>query len=478
MKNRMFCQFSASSLTRFMQWWLMLVIVLSPSYAQTRKAKQQAEWTHYGRDAGGTRYVPLTQINRRNVSQLKVAWTYHTGAMEVQGRSVNNAAFEATPLMIDGTFYLTTPFSRVIALDPATGTERWAFDPQIDLTRGYSEVTSRGVSTWPAAANKTRQAGNQRRIIVATLDARLLALDAATGKLCADFGVNGAVDLKQDVRLRNSQFHLNYQITSPPAIIGDLIVVGSSIGDNGGVELERGVVRAFDVRTGKLVWSWDPIPRDVQDRARRTWAGESATKNGAANAWSIISADEARGLVFIPTGSPSPDFFGGERKGRNDYANSVVALRAETGQVVWHFQVVHHDLWDYDVAAQPMLIELKRNGRTIPAVAVGTKMGNLFVLHRETGKPLFPVEERPVPNSDVPGEEAAATQPFPVLPRPTVPQSLTADEAWGMNEQERNACRERIQALRSEGIFTPPSVQGTIAFPGQYWRRQLGRDGV
>ena len=448
---------------------LMFAISLSPTYAQTRNAKQQAEraeWTNYGRDAGGTRYVPLTQIHRKNVSQLKVAWTYHTGAMEVQGRSVNNAAFEATPLVIDGTLYLTTPFSRVLALNPATGVPRWAFDPQIDLKRGYSEVTSRGVSTWPSAASKTRKAGDKRRIFVATLDARLIALDAATGQRCAGFGANGEVDLKQDVRLRNSQTHLDYQITSPPAIIGDLVVVGSSIGDNGGVELERGVVRAFDVRTGKLVWSWDPIPRDAQDPARQTWAGESATKTGAANAWSIISADEARGLVFIPTGSPSPDFYGGERKGRNDYANSVVALRAATGKVVWHFQVVHHDLWDYDVAAQPMLIDLKRNGKTIPAVAVATKMGNVFVLHRATGKPLFPVEERPVPKSDVPGEEAAATQPFPVLPRPLVPQKLTADDAWGVSEQERNACRERIQALRSEGIFTPPSVNGTIAFPG------------
>lgn len=436
------------------------------AFVQSRNAKPSGEWMNYGRDAGGTRYVPLTQINRGNVGQLKAAWTYHTGAMEVQGRSVNNAAFEATPLLVDGTLYLTTPFSRVIALDPATGTERWAFDPQIDLKRGYSEVTSRGVSTWPSATNRTRRAGDKRRIILATLDARLLALEAATGQRCADFGVNGEVDLKQDVRLRNPQFHLDYQITSPPAIIGDLIVVGSSIGDNGGVELERGVVRAFDVRTGKLVWSWDPIPRDPRDAARSTWAGESANKNGAANAWSIISADEARGLVFVPTSSPSPDFYGGERKGHNNYANSVVALRAATGKVVWHFQVVHHDLWDYDVAAQPLLIELKRQGKTIPAVAVGTKMGNIFVLHRETGQPLFPVEERPVPKSDVPGEEAAATQPFPVLPHPIVPQKLTADDAWGINEQDRNACRERIQALRSEGIFTPPSVQGTIAFPG------------
>lgn len=468
-RNKMTSKFLLRLKTGAVLWLCscgLLAQLSANAEAQNQKAKTPTEWTNYGRDAGGTRFVPLKQIDRKNVQQLKTAWTYHTGALEVKGRSVNNAAFEATPLLVDGTLYLTTPFSRVLALDPATGAERWTFDPQIDLKRGYSEVTSRGVSTWPSATNKTRKAGDKRRLIVATLDARLIALEAATGQRCADFGVNGEVDLKQDVRLRNPQFHLDYQITSPPAIIGDLIVVGSSIGDNGGVELERGVVRAFDVRTGKLVWSWDPIPRDAKDAARATWAGESANKNGAANAWSIISADEARGLVFVPTSSPSPDFYGGERKGHNNYANSVVALRAATGQVVWHFQVVHHDLWDYDVAAQPVLIELKRQGKTIPAVAVGTKMGNIFVLHRETGKPLFPVEERPVPKSDVPGEEAAATQPFPVLPRPLVPQSLRPEDAWGINEKDQNACRERIAALRSEGIFTPPSVNGTLAFPG------------
>jgi quinoprotein glucose dehydrogenase len=420
-------------------------------------ANRDAEWPAYGRDPGGSRYSPLSQINRDNVKNLKVAWTYRTGAADVKGRSVGNAAFEATPILVDGVLYLSTPFNQVIALDPEKGTERWGYDPKVDLTKGYSEVTCRGVSSWA-----DRRTG-KRRIYVATIDARLIALDASTGAMCNDFGEGGQVDLTRDVRLVDRG---DYEVTSPPAVIGDLIIVGSAIGDNRGVELERGVVRAYDARTGKLAWSWDPIPKQADDPARKSWSGDSANRTGAANAWSIISVDPVRGLVFVPTSSPSPDFYGGERKGNNEYANSVVALRAATGKVLWHFQVVHHDLWDYDVASQPMLMTVKRNGRDIPAVAVGTKIGHIFVLHRETGKPLFPIEERPVPRSTVPGEEASPTQPFPKLPAAIVPQKLTSEDAWGLTPQDREACRKIIQSARSEGLFTPPSLEGTIVFPG------------
>lgn len=419
-----------------------------------------SDWPAYGRDAGGSRFSPLKQINRDNVSQLKIAWTYRTGADAVKAVAVKNAAFEATPILVDGLLFLSTPYNRVIALDPATGLERWAFDPQVPLDRWYSELTSRGVSAWPAANDKRKLA---RRIFVATIDARLIALDATTGKTFSDFGENGQVDLSRDVRLADRG---NYQVTSPPAIIGDLVVVGSSIGDNRGVELERGVVRAYDAMTGKLRWSWDPIPTDEKDQARKTWAGESAKKTGAANAWSIISADPERDLIFVPTSSPSPDFYGGERKGDNRYANSVVAIKASTGKVVWHYQVVHHDLWDYDVASQPMLIEIKRNGKTIPAVAVGTKMAMLFVLDRRNGKPIFPVEERAVPQTDVAGEQTSPTQPFPKLPRPLIPHQLKPEDAWGLTEQDRTSCRDKLASLRSEGIYTPPSLKGTVAIPG------------
>jgi len=445
---------------RTMFFLSLLVVLGALSAADAQKQNPIADWPAYGRDAGGARFSPLTQIHRGNVGQLKVAWTYRTGAEDVNAAGKRNAAFESTPILVDGLLYLTTPYSRVIALDPTTGAERWTFDPQIALDRRYSEMTSRGVSAWPAATDGKKAA---RRIFVATLDARLIALDAATGKAIADFGENGQVDLSRDVRLVERS---NYQVTSPPAVIGDLVVVGSAIGDNRGVELERGVVRAYDAVTGKLRWSFDPIPSGEKDPARKTWAGDSAAKTGAANAWSIISADPARDMVFIPTSSPSPDFYGGERKGDNRYANSVVAIKASTGKVVWHFQVVHHDLWDYDVASQPMLVNLKRSGKEIPAVVIGTKMGMLFVLDRRDGKPVFPIEERPVPQSDVPGEQSSATQPFPKLPRPLVPHQLKAEDAWGLSDKDRDYCREKIASLRNEGIYTPPSLKGTLAIPG------------
>jgi quinoprotein glucose dehydrogenase len=420
------------------------------------------EWPSYGNDAGGTRYSPLSQIDRENVSRLRVAWTYRTE--EVGGTSPwSHTAFEATPLMVDGTLFLSTPYNRVIVLDPETGTARWSYDPKVDRTRRLVVVTSRGVSTWLDAEARGGQAC-RRRIFTGTIDARLIALDAATGAPCADFGRNGEVDLTEGIKVVDDR--CCYQVTSPPAIVNGLVVVGSTIGDNRAVELERGVVRAFDARSGALRWSWDPIPTRESDPARATWAGDSWRRTGAANVWSVMSVDAERGLLFLPTSSPSPDFYGGERLGANVYANSVVALRAATGEVVWYFQVVHHDLWDYDVPAQPVLVSIRRDGRAIPAVAVATKMGHLFVLHRDTGAPLFPVEERPVPKSTVPGEEASPTLPFPVRPRPLVPARLMADDAWGQSPDEREACREQIKRLRSEGIFTPPSLEGTVIFPG------------
>jgi quinoprotein glucose dehydrogenase len=424
----------------------------------------RGDWPAYGNDAGGTRYSPLVQIARGNVQRLRVAWIYRTGEAGDTSRAREKAALEATPIVVDDTLFLSTPFNRVIALDAATGKERWVYDPGVDRSRVFSEVTSRGVSTW---LDPTRLAGQacRRRIFVATIDARLIALDAARGVPCEDFGHKGQIELRESLR-KTFLGRWLYGVTSPPAIVGSLVVVGSSIGDNWLADVERGVVRAFDARTGALRWSWDPIPIDTADPARATWRDESWRRTGAANAWAPISADPGRGLVFVPTSSPSPDFYGGKRLGANVYANSVVALRAETGQVVWHFQVVHHDLWDYDVPAQPTLVTLTRGGKAVPAVAVATKMGHLFVLDRLTGVPLFPVEERPVPKSTMPGEEAWPTQPFPVRPRALAPQRLTPDDAWGPTPADREACRARLATLRSEGIFTPPSLEGTVVFPG------------
>src|SRR5579883_2781931 len=408
-----------------------------------------ADWPYYAGDAGGSRYSPLTQINKSNVAALKIAWTYHTGDVSDGSGDRPKSEFETTPIVADGTMYLTTPFNRVIALDPETGQEKWRFDPKIGLHAHYSEgLVNRGVTLW-TDAGRAEGDNCRRRIFLATIDARLFALDAATGKPCGDFGAEGRIDLTQGIA--NITRRGEYEETSPPAVVDDLVVVGSSIADNDRVDSPSGLVRAFDARTGALRWRWDPIP-------------ENLAPTGAGNAWSMISVDAERGLVFLPTGSASPDYHGLKRPGDDKWADSVVALSAKTGELVWGFQLVHHDLWDYDVASQPVLATLHRNGADIPVVIQGNKTGNLFVLERATGKPVFGVAERPVPKSDAEGEQAAPTQPFPLAPPPLVPQRLTAADAWGPSPEDREACHALMATLRSEGIFTPPSVQGTIAF--------------
>jgi quinoprotein glucose dehydrogenase len=419
------------------------------------------EWTAYAGDAGGSKYSPADRITRANVTKLTPAWIYRTGDYGV-GRA--QARDETTPIFVDGLLFISTPFGGVRAVDGVTGRERWAFDAQLDLSGDYGDFTNRGVSTWldPAAAPAKPC---RRRIFVTPVDARLIALDARTGAPCADFGEHGQIHLDRGL-LNPPAYDSEYSITSPPAVVNGLVVVGSSVSDGTRAAAPNGVVRAFDARTGALKWAWDPVAREAAQPGYDTWRGPAAHATGAANAWSIISADAARDLVFVPVGSASPDFFGGERLGQNLFANSVVALRASSGQPVWHFQAVHHDLWDYDIPAQPVLFTMHRGGREIPALAQPTKMGFLFILNRETGEPLFPVEERKVPASDVPGEEAWPTQPFPTRPKPLVPIQLTPDDAFGATEQSRAWCRDRIASLRSEGIFTPPTVRGSIAFPG------------
>jgi quinoprotein glucose dehydrogenase len=419
-------------------------------------AAQDGDWPAYGRDPGGERFSPLTAIRRENVASLRVAWTYRTGDA-YQPKSSRPTAFEATPLYIDGTLYLSTPLGRVIAVDPTTGRERWVFDAKVPRDMGYGDFASRGVSAW--------RRGSQLRIFVATVDARLIALDAKHGKLIAGFGIDGTVDLRKGLRVAPAEFS-DYEVTSPPAIAGNTIVVGSGVSDNGSTRQPSGEVRGFNAVTGRLMWTWDPIPQDPGAVGADTWKNDSASRTGAANAWSVIVADTQRNLVFVPTGSPSPDYFGGERPGDNLFANSIVALRADTGARVWHFQTVHHDLWDYDVASPPVLFDWRQGGRTAPAVAAASKTGHLFILNRESGEPLIPIEERVVPKSDVAGEEAAPTQPFPTAPRALMPTTLTAEAAWGITDEDRAWCKETMSRLRSDGFFTPPSVQGTLVVPG------------
>ena len=408
------------------------------------------DWPAYGHDAGGTKHSELAQIHPRNVARLRIAWTYRTGDLYQPKDGGRPSSQQTTPIYADGTLYVTSAFGRVIALDPDTGKPRWSFDPKTDIGAGWGDFANRGVATWLDSQRKSGQPC-RRRIFVSPIDARLFALDARTGKVCSDFGENGMVDLRQGLR-RPPKGKDEYETTSPPAVLGGLVIMGSAIMDNNRTTMPSGEVRAFDARTGKLRWSWQPLPAELDA--------------GAANAWSMLSADEDRNLVFVPTGSASPDYYGGRRPGDNRYANCVTALDGKTGKVVWSFQTVHHDLWDYDVASQPVLFTLKREGLNIAAVAIGSKTGHLFLVHRETGEPLFPVEERPVPASTADGEKAFPTQPFPVLPPALVPEKLGEQDAWGLNDADRNWCRERIRSLRSEGIFTPPSVEGSIVFPG------------
>lgn len=437
-----------------------VVITLVAAFTTTPCAAQSPSdgWPAYGRDPGGTRYAPIGEIDSTNVSRLRLAWIARTGDyLTDRGR------FEATPILVVGTLFISTPLGSVVALDPATGAERWRYAGPVRFGYDdYGDFANRGVAAWTS-----RRAGERcgQRIFVATVNARLIALDAYTGRPCDDFGDHGTVDLTVGLH-HQPEYHWEYGVTSPPIVVRDLVIVGSAVPDNHRTDAPEGVVRAFDVHTGALRWSFDPIPRRPEDPGYNTWIGPTAHNTGAANAWSVFSADPARDLVFVPVGSASPDFYGGERRGDNKYANSVVALRASTGAMVWAFQVVHHDLWDYDVPAQPVLFTLRRGGAAIPAIAVATKMGHVFVLDRRTGAPLFPVQERAVPASDVPGEVVSTTQPFPPPAFRLVPESLSAADAFGVTDSTRAQCRARIAALRYEGVFTPPSLKGTIIWPG------------
>ncbi len=417
------------------------------------------DWPCYGHDPGGMRFSPLDTINRENVRRLKVAWVFHTGDISDGKGKRKRSGFETTPLVVEGTLYLTTPFNRVIALDPETGKQRWAYDPNTELTWDYGDgLINRGVAIWRDTS--TAAGHGRRRIFEATLDARLIALDADTGVPCGEFGRNGQVSLRKVARYARGQYHM----TSPPAVIDDLVIVGSAIDDNTRVDMPSGVVRAFDARSGALRWSWEPIPPNrpgtAADAPGKPW------QTGAANAWSIMAVDPERHLVFVPTGSASPDYYGGLRPGDDRWANSIVALRSRTGELAWGFQLVHHDLWDYDCASPPLLASLQRAGRQVPVVIQGNKTGLLYVLNRETGEPVFPVEERAVPQSDVPGEVTSPTQPFPLAPPALVPQTFALRDAGALDDAGREDCLARLRTLRNDGIFTPPSLRGSLVIPG------------
>jgi quinoprotein glucose dehydrogenase len=407
-------------------------------------------WEHWGGDRGGLRFSPLTQITPATVGQLVRAFEFRTGDLERRAPAVMaRTKFQATPLLVEDSLIFCSPFNEVIALDPGTGLQKWRYDPKISTEhRLGNRYNCRGVAWWvddQAAENAACRA----RIFTGTNDVRVIALDARTGIPCADFGTGG------EVRIDTGKLEWpgEFQITSAPVVSRGVVVVGSAISDNRRVDAPRGTVRAFDARTGRPRWSFDPLDH----------AGIEA---GHANVWAPMSADEERGMFFLPTSSPSPDFWGGKRPGNNEHANSVVALRAETGEMVWSFQTVHHDVWDYDLPAQPTLARIDIGEGMRDVVIQPNKQGFVFVLDRDTGKPVWPVEERPVPQGGAEGEKLSPTQPFPTHVPVLTPQTISPDEVFGLIPfRDRAVCREQLAAARNEGLYTPPSTQGTVIFP-------------
>jgi quinoprotein glucose dehydrogenase len=439
-----------------------LVALVGLAVSARAEPPATSDWAFTEGAPGGGRYSPLADITPANVASLKTAWTYHHGdvwAARLPPTSERSSSFESTPIVVDGRLIFTTPANRVIALDPATGRELWTFDPQLERGGIYANMwINRGVAYWRGPDAEGVCAA---RVFLATLDARLFALDAATGKRCADFGSDGSVNLLDGISpVYDAR---EYNVTSPGTVIGDVIAVGSSIADTLRPDAPPGDVRAFDVRTGALRWTFHTIPHE-EEFGYDTWQ-TGTVLSGAANVWSTITADLARGWLFLPVSTPSPDFYGGDRPGANLFSDSVVALDGATGKRIWHFQTVHHDLWDYDLAAPPVLVTLVREGVTRDAVVQATKQGFVFVLDRETGEPIFPVEERPFPASDVPGERAWPTQPVPTAPPPLVPQRLTEADLYAPTPEHREACRAWLAQLRNEGLFTPPSTRGSVLYP-------------
>jgi quinoprotein glucose dehydrogenase len=414
--------------------WLLAAAGLAP------QAPPEREWSTYGRDPGARRFSPLTQITRENVATLAPAWSFDTGSTTLQ----------VTPIVAGGVMYVTGG-STVFALEPETGRQIWRYD-------AGGAVSRRGVAYWPGDAR------TPPRLFTAAGQGRMVGLDARTGEPIDAFGDRGFVDLKAGVRGLDGPFML----ITPPAVYKDILITGGSNTENEPSQGLYGDIRGWDARTGRLLWTFHTVPR-AGEPGVETWEGESWKNRSGTNAWSYMTVDVERGMVFAPTGSPTSDFYGADRKGRNLYGNSLVALDAATGRLKWFQQLVHHDLWDWDLPAAPVLIDVTRGGRTIPAVAQLTKMSTLFIFNRVTGEPIFGLEERPVPRSDVPGEAASPTQPFPVQPPPLSRTAFDpARDLYTLTPEHAAYCRQLWDdnAMYTEGIFTPAGLKGTmVTFP-------------
>lgn len=421
-------------------------------------------WPVTGGDPGGRKYSPLAYIHAGNLDRLELAWEYHTGDSSDLRDGVPNTSFLATPVLHDNTLYFCSGLSRAFAVDAETGAERWVYDSKPDWgNTGTGKC--RGVALWEDAQ---AQGACALRVYMGTLDGRLVALDGATGKPCADFGENGVVDLREGL---GPIIGNEMAITSAPVVLGDVVINGAMIRDNERVDPPGGVIRGWDVRTGELRWAFDPVPPDAPPPQALGAPPEQRYHSGTPNAWSLLSTDPERNLVFVPFSTPGLDFIGAHRLVHGFdlgfYGSSVVALNGLTGEPVWRFQTVHHDLWDYDTAAQPLALDITVDGRIEPALVQATKMGHVFILHRETGEPLYPVEERPVPQTEILAEYTSPTQPFPTFPRPLHPHGVSPDDAWGVLYFDKQACRRKIEAAANEGIFTPPALnRHAIQYPG------------
>jgi quinoprotein glucose dehydrogenase len=430
---------------------------------RSQQAPRSVDWPNHGNDNGGLKYSPLTDISRDNVTRLEVAFTWSANERNIPAGENQKPArpgqFQATPLAINDTLFFPTAFNRVIALDASDGREFWSYDPQPWKTYGQPSngtgFVHRGVAIWSN--------GRERRVFMNSRW-RLIALDAATGKPIPSFGVDGEVDLTAQLSRRVRKEH--YTNTSPPVVWNDIVIIGNGVGDRLAYRGDPpGDVQAFDVRSGKRVWRFGTVPA-AGEFGNDTWHDESWKYEGHTNVWAPFTVDSSRGLVYLPVGTPSNDWYGGERKGANLFAESIVCLDARTGKRVWHFQIAHHGLWDYDLPAPPNLLTVTHDGRRVDVVAVPTKQGFLFVFDRVTGKPLWPIEERPVPPSDVPGEEAWPTQPVPTRPAPYAHQGFTRDDVIDFTPAIRAAALRQLDSLRIGPIYTPPSLRGTVVMPG------------
>ena len=434
----------------------------------------QQEWPSHGGDPGGSKHSTLDQIHKGNVGELREIWSWETAEGPIPAarttfadRELKPGKLQVTPVMVDGVLYVATSYSAVVALDADTGKELWRYDPRAydwgPLPRGCG-FCHRGVAVW--------RSGEEIRVFINSRW-RLIALDGRTGEPIASFGNRGETDLTEGLIWEVNKLH--YTNTSPPMIYENLVITGSGMPDSRIYKRNPpGDVQAFDVRTGERVWSFHTIPQRGE-YGNDTWEDESWSYTGSNNVWAPFTIDAERGLVFLPVSTPNNDFYGGHRKGDNLFAESIVCLDARTGKRVWHFQTVHHGVWDYDLPAPPNLVTINVEGRTIDAVAVVAKTGFTYVFERETGAPVWPIEERPVPASDVPGERLAPTQPFPTKPPPFGAQGFTEDDLVDFTPELRAMALEKIKGLRLGGLFEPPSLEGTIAMPGVLGRGQLGR---